>query len=377
MTKKRKLKLKPMTKNICKVLAVILIIITVFFSYYFHCKNELKKAGYSNVASINILKKFKKSYALENTNNKTLNKAFESSEYKEEYLDYYKQIKYQNQKNIIKNINKLIEKKYSARDISIILAHGNDDSVSKFANKEKVKYLEEFFSYDFAKIENYERYVKYMNESGDDEETTVIKVNLDLDKESYQEAKTVNDKSKLVLANKHHYLGKDYTPDNLVSVPEKYTIDGDSSTKGTKEAVDAAIKMIEAAKKDGLNLLINSGYRSYTDQEETYNTYLSLYGEKYVEKYVVKAGYSEHQTGYAFDFASGNSNIFQQSKEYKWMIQNSYKYGFCYRFLKSKENITEIAHEAWHFRYVGKKAASIIDKDELSFEEYYAIYLDK
>lgn len=160
-----------------------------------------------------------------------------------------------------------------------------------------------------------------MDEVGDDEETTVIKVNLYLDKSPYQDAIKVTDKTKLVLANKHHYLGKEYIPNNLTSIPQKYTIDGDDNTKGTKEAVDAAIKMIEAAKKEGLNLLVNSGYRSYTDQEETYNTYLSLYGESYVERFVVKAGYSEHQTGYAFDFASGNSNIFQNSQEYQWMIK--------------------------------------------------------
>ena len=58
-------------------------------------------------------------------------------------------------------------------------------------------------------------------------------------------------------------------------------------------------------------------------------------------------------------------------------IKNSYKYGFVYRFLKSKEDITGIRHEAWHFRYVGVKAAKIMDKEELSFEEYYAKYLDK
>ena len=216
-----------------------------------------------------------------------------------------------------------------------------------------------------------------MDEVGDDEETTVIKVNLDLDKSPYQDAIKVSDITKLVLANKHHYLGKEYIPNNLTSIPQKYTIDGDDYTKGTKEAVDAAIKMIEAAKKEGLNLLVNSGYRSYTDQEETYNTYLSLYGESYVERFVVKAGYSEHQTGYAFDFASGNSNIFQNSQEYQLMIKISYKYGFCYRFLRSKEEITEIRHEAWHFRYVGTKAAKIMDKEELSLEEYYAKYVEK
>ena len=108
MPQKKVLKLKPKTKIICKILAIIIIALAVFLGYYLHSRNELKKAGYSDVAISNILKKFKKSYALDNPDNKTLNKAFESSAYKEENLEYYKHIKYQNQKNIIQNINKLI-----------------------------------------------------------------------------------------------------------------------------------------------------------------------------------------------------------------------------------------------------------------------------
>ena len=377
MVQKKVLKMKPLTKLIVKIIVIISIIVIGVFGYYFYTVNRLEKIGYSRVASNNILKKFKLDFAIENPNNKTLNRAFESSDYKEKYLDYYKQIKYQEQPNLIKNINTLIKKDYSARDISIILSHGDDESVTEFSKKDKVKYLEEFYSYSFAKIKNYDRYVKYMDEEGDDEETTVIMVNLDLDKEDYKDPVKVSDKSKTVLANKHHYLGKSYVPNNLVSFPEKYTIDGDSSTKGVKEAVDAAILMIKAAEKDGLKLFVNSGYRSFDDQKEVYDTYLSLYGQDYVNKYVVNPGYSEHQTGYAFDFASGTSNIFRNSSEYQWMIKNSYKYGFCYRYLKSKEDITGIKNEAWHFRYVGKDIANVMDKQELSFEEYYAIYLDK
>ena len=374
---KKKLKPTPFAKKLGTIFIVIILILVTAFGYYLHCKNELKKAGYTPKAITRILKELKKDYALENPNNKTLNKAFESQYYDENNLDYYKQIKYQEQKNIIQNINKLIKKKYSARDISIILAHGNDKSVAELAKKEKIKYLEEFFSYDYAKLENYERYEKYLNETGDDEETTILKVNLNLDKEAYKDPIQVTDKTKNVLVNKHYYLGESYIPDNLTKVPLKYTIAGDGSVKGTKEAVDAAVKMIEAAQKDKLNLLINSGYRSYQEQQEVYDTYLELYGQNYVNNYVTKPGYSEHQTGYGFDFASGNSNVFQQSKEYTWMVNNSYKYGFCYRSKKSKEEMTEISHEAWHFRYVGKKAAQIIYENDLSFEEYYAMYIDK
>ena len=374
--KKRKIKLKKPFDTITKILNGILVVILIIFIVYSVLVSKLRSIGYSKAAAHNIITKFKISYVQDYPNNKTLNAAFESADYLEKNLDNYAKIVYKEDKNLISNINLLIKKGYSNRDISMILNHGDSADVVEFAKKDKVKYLEEFYTYDYAKLKNYDRYLNYMNEMGDDEETTIIKVNLDLDKENYTEPVQVSDYSKYVLANKHHYLGKDYVPKKLVKIPSEYTMVNET-IKGTNEAVSRAIIMIKDARKAGLNLLINSGYRSYEDQEDTYNTYKNLYGEDYCVKYVSLPGYSEHQTGYSFDFASGTSNIFASSPEYQWMIKNSYKYGFIYRYLKSKEEITGIKHEAWHFRYVGKKAAKVIDEEELSFEEYYAKYLDK
>jgi D-alanyl-D-alanine carboxypeptidase len=378
MAQKRVLKMKRGPRIICKIFITLIVIFLILLIVFLYVKHKITSAGYSDEAAIKIMKEFKIEYAVNNPDNKTLNRAFESSDYKEKNLDKYKQIKFFDQEHLIKNINTLLDKGYSTRDISIILAHGNDEDVTEFAKKDMINYLEEFYSYDFAKLKNYDRYVKYMDEEGDDEETTIIKVNLDLDKANYDTPFDVSkDQSLTVLANKHHELGKNYVPNNLVTVKEEYTKDKDDTTKGRKEAVDAAIEMINAAKKDGLNLLINSGYRSYEDQQDVYDTYFKLYGQEYVDKYVVNPGFSEHQTGLAFDFASGSNKVFKESKEYDWMIKNSYKYGFCYRYLKKKEDITGIKTEAWHFRYVGKDVAKVMDDGDLSLEEYYAIYIDK
>lgn len=372
-----KLKLKKSAKVFLGIISILLLLFLICISYFFISRARLNKIGYSNAASYNIIVNFRKDVAYKYPNNKTLNAAFESSDFKESNIDIYAKVAYYNHKHLIRNINLLVDKKYNTRDISIILAHGTDNDIYEFSKLEKVKYLEAFYSYDFAKIKNYDRYVSYMDVNGDDEETTIIKVNMNLDKDVYTDPVTINDYSKTVIANKHYYLGEDYIPKDLVAFPREYTLDGDTNCKGTKEAVNAAIKMMDAARKEGLNLLINSAYRSYSDQDDVYNRYLKLYGNSYVDNYVVKPGFSEHQTGYAFDFASGNSSIFANSKEYKWMIKNSYKYGFVYRFLKGKEEITQIKHEPWHYRYVGEEIALVMDKKELSFEEYYAIYLDK
>ena len=87
--------------------------------------------------------------------------------------------------------------------------------------------------------------------------------------------------------------------------------------------------------------------------------------------------FSEHQTGLAFDIGSRNSNVFVNSKEYLWMLDNAYKYGFILRFPKKYEAITGFRNEPWHFRYVGTKISKYIWEKDITLEEYYALFLDK
>lgn len=378
MTKlKKKIKLKMPAKIILGIFITLFVLFLLFIFGYMYLESNLKRLGFSEKSSEFILSNFKYQYVQDYPSNKTLNAAFESKDYNENNLEHYSKITYKNHKHLIKNINLLLKNGYTDREINMILNHGDDISVSEFAKRERIKYLEEFYTYDFARLDNYDRYINYMNEYGDDEETTIIKVNLNLDKEDYTDYVEVDDYSKTVLANKHYYLGEKYKPKNLIKVPSEYLKNPKEEVEGENEAVSNAITMIKDAKKEGYDLKINSGYRSFKDQEEIYNTYLELYGENYVLNYVARAGFSEHQTGYAFDFASGNNKVFIESEEYKWMVENSYKYGFIYRFKKSKEELTGVKHEAWHFRYVGKEIAKKTDEEKLCYEEYYARYLDK
>ena len=127
----------------------------------------------------------------------------------------------------------------------------------------------------------------------------------------------------------------------------------------------------------GQKILINSGYRSYKDQEDITNLYLNTYGQSYVDKFVAKPGFSEHQTGLAFDVGSKKKKVFAESNEYTWMKENAWKYGFIERFTKQYEPITGFRSEAWHYRYVGENIAKVIHNDPMAYEEYFAVYLDK
>ncbi len=375
MKKVKKIKLKSKYYGICKFLGIVLCICLGIFLFYNKQIHDLNKIGYSREASKKILFSFKKDYVLTVGENKTLNKAFESPYYKEEYLDNYTKITYVNHENLIDNINKLIKKGYSNNDINIILKHGDDAEVRRFAKRDKIKYLEEFYTVDYAKLDNYDRYVKYEDDTGEDEAVTVLYVNLDMDKNDYEDPNVVSKFSTDMLVNKHYAVGEDFIPDDLVNIGSEYASEDDLQCSHI--ALNAFQEMSKAASDEGYEIIINSAYRSYQDQVELSDYYLRQYGQNYVDKYVAKPGHSEHQTGLAFDIGSKNVNVFAKSKEYTWMLENSYKYGFILRFPKKYEVITGFRNEPWHYRYVGKEIAKYIYDHDMSFEEYYAIFLDK
>ena len=373
--KKTKIKVKPKALKILKIVGIILCLLIGVFLFYLKQINDLKSLGYSNKASNNILFSYKKDYIMSIGKNETLNKAFESDDYVEENLDIYRRVKYVNHEDLISNINKAIKVGYKYSDINIIFSHGDNDSVKRFLKREKVKYLEEFFSIDYAKLDNYDRYLNYADETGEDEDVTVLLVNLDLDKPDYEDAVKVEKFSIDMLVNKHRYLDEKYEPNDLMEIPEEYA--SEAGMKSSRIAFNAFREMSNAASKDGLGIIINSAYRSYQDQVDLSEYYKKWYGQSYVDKYVAKPGFSEHQTGLAYDVGSKSVNVFANSREYQWMKDNAYKYGFIERFTKRYENITGFRMEAWHYRYVGKDIAKYIHDNNISFEEYWAMFLDK
>ena len=373
--KKVKLKLKSNAKKPLMIIGVILLVIVIFLVFYFNRIGELKSLGYSEKAAKSIIFKFKYSYVMNIGENKTLNAAFESDDYNEDNIDNYVKIDYEKQEHLISNINKLLNKGYSVDEVNLIISKGDDESVSDFTKRDKVKYIEEFLSVDYAKLENLDRYVAYKEKENDDAETTVLYVNMDFDKEDYVDPLVIDKFDDYVLVNKHRQLSSKYVPDDLVTIDEEY-VKADGEVEIERNVAKAFYDMAEAASKEGLELMVSSGYRSYEDQEEITNTYLELYGQNYVDNYVAKPGFSEHQTAMSLDIASKSVNTFVESDEYSWMMDNAYKYGFILRYPRSKEDITGYKCEAWHYRYVGKKIAKYIKENNITYDEYYVMFLD-
>ena len=186
----------------------------------------------------------------------------------------------------------------------------------------------------------------------------------------YKGIKIITKPNKIdILVNKKNKLDKFYRPYDLIKLNESYA-------HKDKYMRYSAAKSFEQLSKDAFNngykIIAVSTYRSYFYQQELFNYYVKTMGYKKAIKASAEPGSSEHQTGLAVDVEGSNNdyNKFEKSKEFEWMKKNSYKYGFILRYPKGKENITGFKYEPWHYRYVGKKIAKIIYKNNITLEEY-------
>jgi D-alanyl-D-alanine carboxypeptidase len=152
--------------------------------------------------------------------------------------------------------------------------------------------------------------------------------------------------------------------------------------------VDARIakslsSMISDAKKQGVSLLICSGYRSVSKQKTLYENkvivyedqgYTSTSAQALAATVVARPGTSEHHTGLAVDFYTNSHKTldsgFENTKAFHWLSANAYKYGFIMRYPEDKSDITKIIYEPWHYRYVGVENAERINELGICLEEY-------
>lgn len=184
----------------------------------------------------------------------------------------------------------------------------------------------------------------------------------------------------LILVNKNNMLDKDYKPDNLVKV--KIKTGGNKIIYLEKKTYKHIKKLLKRINKlFDTEIVIDSGYRSYFYQEMLLN---DLIKEKGIDAYksIAIPGSSEHQTGLAVDIGFYKNGIYDENfkvgnylEEFKWLNDNSYKYGFIIRYPKDKCNITGYIYEPWHLRYVGKYAKCIY-KNNLCLEEYLNIIIN-
>ena len=178
----------------------------------------------------------------------------------------------------------------------------------------------------------------------------------------------------LLLANAENPLPQDWSI-QTEEVQNGYEMD--------KRAAPAMREMIQAAKEDGVELMLCSAYRSVEKQQQLFDRSQQAYmaqGMSEEEAYAKTAtetaipGTSEHQTGLAADIVTPTYQMldagFADTPAGQWLSKHAAEYGFVLRYPQDKQEVTGIIYESWHYRFVGKTHAKLMKESGLCLEEY-------
>jgi len=265
---------------------------------------------------------------------------------------------------------------YDEKDIDTILKM-DKEYVEKILTLEYDENIIGIFNEKYFILNNLDAYLTYQKENKDSSySNTIAIINVGADKDWYEKTtKTDMSKEYLILVNKFHSLEEDYTPEDLVNMGLQYAFEG----KKIRSEVYAAFKrLVKDAKAEDLTIVANSTFRTYDYQEGLYNRYKNSYGTEYADNYAAKPGHSEHQTGLAIDVSTLNSTLdnFEDTLEFAWLQEHAHEYGFILRYPEDKEHITGYKYESWHYRYVGEEVAKEIKELDITFDEYYAYFIE-
>ena len=191
----------------------------------------------------------------------------------------------------------------------------------------------------------------------------------------------------LSLDNITHHVASEDNGWNLILVnrdsyiPDDYKVELTELSNGEK--VDSRIypelqEMFNDARAQGYGLFVREGYRTQEEQQQLMDEKIEAYenegkskseAKKLAEQWVAIPGTSEHQLGIAVDI---NADTTKSSSDdvYNWLAENAHTYGFIKRYPSNKTDITGVINEPWHYRYVGKEAASKIYSQGICLEEY-------
>ena len=170
----------------------------------------------------------------------------------------------------------------------------------------------------------------------------------------------------------------DYVPAGLVRPAVAMTVAGEAALLNSTTAA-AAEAMFAAAARDGVAMVLASGYRSYATQAATYNGYVAARGQADADTASARPGYSEHQTGWAFDIADGGGGCsfqpcFADQPAAAWARTNGHRFGFVVRYPWMFHHITGYFYEPWHLRYIGVEAATdMANRGINTVEEYFGV----
>lgn len=183
----------------------------------------------------------------------------------------------------------------------------------------------------------------------------------------------------LIVVNPWNAMPADYSP-TLMELDTYISVSG---SKVDQSCYNALLDMIADCNKECPRVCVVSSYRTNEHQTSSYNRKVSYYkGLGYSEEdakkeagtIIARPGTSEHQLGLAVDII--DTRLWELTEAQadlpaqKWLMENSWRYGFILRYPKGKIDSTGIIYEPWHYRYVGEELAKELHDLGLTVEEY-------
>jgi D-alanyl-D-alanine carboxypeptidase len=179
----------------------------------------------------------------------------------------------------------------------------------------------------------------------------------------------------LYKVDKAKALPEGFVPPDLVDLDGRPLSLSRQGHRLRREAESALETMDRAARKDGVTLMVSSAYRSYEYQVGLFGRNVKELGRAKAELESAQPGHSQHQLGTAIDFGS-ITDEFAETRASRWLVANARRFGFTLSFPKGLTAITGYRWESWHYRYIGKAAATMEADYFGGVQEYLLLFLD-
>ncbi len=178
-----------------------------------------------------------------------------------------------------------------------------------------------------------------------------------------------------ILVDKQHALPADYVPPDLVPL-KGYRLRTTWPNLTLRKAImPAVLRMVEAARMEGVTVTFSSTYRSYEYQQGLFEREVKMFGREAAERESAHAGFSQHQLGTAIDFGT-ISDGYEKTPEGRWIAAHAWEYGFTLSYPVGHEQVTGYRYESWHYRYITRPGALMQREFFGDIQQYFLAFLN-
>lgn len=185
----------------------------------------------------------------------------------------------------------------------------------------------------------------------------------------------------LTVLDRSYALSASYVPSDLVPAAQA-GVDGISGTKLVRAGmIEDLAALYAATRAAGLELIIESAYRSWASQAATFDSWAARIGHAAALERSARPGHSEHQLGTAIDVTSpGWGGRFgdwgRETAEGAWLAEHAWEFGFVMSYPSGAEAETCFSYEPWHYRWIGRPAAAEQRASGLTLRQFLAGYVN-